>query len=226
MRIQTSALFVAASLVGGLAPAHAQDVKTVSVIGEAAFTGDAAATERDARRDARRKAIEEGVGVSVSSNSLVRNFELVADEVSTEAKGIIQDEKWGALLDGATSSTKKISLTAKVSRDIAELEKAACTVVKANHDPKIALVIVEKMGDQEKWTTERGLFEAMFAESMMNSCFTLVESGVKVTEVSANGDLPQETINEIVKNADAQYVILGQARVARSTSGIVNDTAM
>lgn len=214
--IKHSAWIVAAAVLGSVAPAQAQDVKTVSVVAEADFSGDLAATEKEAKRQARRKAIEEGVGVAVSSNSLVRNFELVSDEITTEAKGIIQDEKWSALTDGPTGSTKKISLTAKVSKNIADLEKAACTVVKANHNPKVALVFVEKVGDAEKWVTERGLVEAMFTDAFINSCFTLVESGVKVTEVSASGDLPQGTINEIVKNADAQYVVLGQAKIMKS----------
>ncbi len=214
--IKHSAWIVAAAVLGSVAPAHAQDVKTVSVVAEADFSGDLAATEKEAKRQARRKAIEEGVGVSVSSNSLVRNFELVSDEITTEAKGIIQDEKWGALSDGPTGSTKKIALTAKVSRNIADLEKAACTVIKGNHNPKVALVFVEKIGDAEKWVTERGLVEAMFTDAFINSCFTLVESGVKVTEVSASGDLPQDAINQIVKNADAQYVVLGQAKIMKS----------
>ena len=216
MHIKHSVWVVAAAVLGTVAPARAQDVKTVSVVAEADFSGDLVATEKEAKRQARRKAIEEGVGVSVSSNSLVRNFELISDEILTEAKGIIQDEKWGTLTNGPTGSTRKISLTAKVSKNIADIEKAACTVIKANHDPKIALVFVERIGDAEKWSTERGLVEAMFSEAFMASCFTLVESGVKVTEVSANGDLPQATISEIVKNADAQYVVLGQAKIMKS----------
>jgi hypothetical protein len=143
MHIKHSALIVAAAVLGTVAPARAQDVKTVTVSAEAEFSGDLAATEKEAKRQARRKAIEEGVGLAVSSNSLVRNFELVADEISTEAKGIISEEKWGPLTDGPTNSTKKIALTAKVSRNIADLEKAACTVIKANHNPKVALIFVE-----------------------------------------------------------------------------------
>lgn len=216
MHIKHSALIVAAAVLGTVAPARAQDVKTVTVSAEAEFSGDLAATEKEAKRQARRKAIEEGVGLAVSSNSLVRNFELVADEITTEAKGIISEEKWGPLTDGPTNSTKKIALTAKVSRNVADLEKAACTVIKANHNPKVALIFVEKVGDADKWVTERGLVEAMFTEGFINSCFTLVESGVKVTEVSATGDLPQATINEIIKNADAQYVVLGQGKIMKS----------
>jgi hypothetical protein len=152
--------------------------------------------------------------VLVTSNSIVRNFQLVADEIATSAKGVIVDEQWGALSDGATKTTKKIKLTAKVSPEA--IEQSICTVVKANHDPKVTLVFVEKIGDESKWTNERGMIEAMFTESFMNNCFTIVESGVKVTEVSASGDLPQSAIKELVENSNAQYVLLGSGKVTKS----------
>ena len=34
---------------------------------------------------------------------------------------------------------------------------------------------------------------------------------MKVTKVSANGDLDQETINKIVENANAKFVLVGAA---------------
>ncbi len=216
MNLKHSMWFVAAALLGSISPAQAQDLKSVNVVAEADYSGDMATTERELKRQARRKAIEEGVGLAVSSNSIVRNFELVADEITTEAKGIISEEKWGPITDGPTGSTKKITLSAKVSKNVTDLEKAACTVIKANHNPKVSLVFVEKVGNTEKWVTERGLVEAMFSEAFLSSCFTLVESGVKVTEVSATGDLPQSTIDDIIKNSDAQYVVLGQGKIMKS----------
>jgi hypothetical protein len=207
--------------------ARAQVKLVGPITAEADFSGDLAATEKELKRQARRKAIEEGVGLAISSNSIVRNFELVADEITSEAKGVISEEQWGPITDGPTGSTKKITLTAKVSKDVADLERATCTVIKAKHDPKVALVFVEKVGDQEKWATERGLVEAMFTEAFIGSCFTVVESGVKVTEVSATGDLPQATINEIVKNANADYVVLGQGKIMKSDAKqLLGDSAM
>lgn len=204
--------FVVAALAAGNAYA---DVKTVTVEAEAAVVaGDPAATENEAKRQARRKAIEEGAGVLVTSNSIMRNYALVADEIATTAKGVITDEVWGPLQDGATANTKKIKLTAKVSPEA--VSDSICTVLKANHDPKVSLVFVEKFGDEDKWSTERGLVEAIFTNAFVESCFTIVESGVKVTEVSATGDLPQATINEIIKNSDAQYIVLGSGKFLKA----------
>jgi uncharacterized protein len=203
------------------------DVKTVTVEGEAAIVeGDPAATEKNAKREARRKAIEQGAGVLVSSNTIVRNFQLVADEIATTAKGVIVDEQWGPLTDGDTRTTKKIRLTARVSPEA--IEGAICSVIKQNHEPKVSLVFVEKVGDEAKWSTERGMIESMFASAFKEACFTIVESGVKVSEVTANGDLTQDTINEVVKNSNAQYVVLGTGKVIKSdkANALIEGTKM
>jgi hypothetical protein len=219
------AAIVVAALSAGTAYA---DIKTVSVEGEGVITaGDVAQAEKDAKRAARRAAIEQGAGVLVESNSIMRNYSLVADEIATSAKGVITDEVWGPLTDGPTGTTKKIKLTAKVSPEA--MSESICTVMKANHDPKVSLVFVEKFGDENKWSTERGLVEAIFTNAFVESCFTIVESGVKVTEVSATGDLPQATIAEIVKNTDAQYVVLGSGKflkAAKATNSVLGETAM
>jgi hypothetical protein len=210
----TAVWFVVAALAAA-GSASAGDIKTVSVEGEAAIVpGDLAATEAAAKTAARRNAIEQGAGVSVSSASIMKNYGLVSDEVTAVAKGVITDEQWGPLTDGPTGSTKKIKLSAKVSPDA--VPEAICTILKANHDPKVSLVFVEKFGDEDKWSTERGLVEAIFTNAFVEGCFTIVESGVKVTEISANGDLPQSAIQEIVKNSDAQYVVLGSGKFLKA----------
>ncbi len=220
MKLKHSAVwFVAASVLTAAGSASAGgDIKTVSVEGEAAVVaGDAGATEQAVKTAARREAIEQGAGVSVSSASIMKNYGLVSDEVTAVAKGVITDEVWGPMTDGPTGTTKKIKLQAKVSADA--VPEAICTILKANHDPKVSLVFVEKFGDEDKWSTERGLVEAIFTNAFVEGCFTIVESGVKVTEVSATGDLPQATINEIIKNSDAQYVVLGSGKFLKAKQG-------
>ena len=220
----TTTLLLAASLTAGAANA---DVRNITVEGETAIIeGDPAQTDKNARREARRKAVEQGAGVLVESNTIVRNFQMVADEIATSAKGIIMDEQWGPLVDGDTKTTKKIKLTAKVSPEA--IEGAICSVVKQNHDPKVSLVFVEKIGDENKWSTERGMIEAIFASAFKDACFTIVEAGVKVSEVTATGDLTQETIDLVVKNSNAQYVVLGTGKVIKSdkTNALIEGTKM
>ena len=222
------ALVTLSSLTVAAPFAHAEDskIQTVRVTGEVAtVAGDDAQTEKNAKRDARRKAVEQGAGVLVSSNTIVRNFQLITDEIATSAKGVLTDEQWGPLRK--EGNVAKIQLDAKVSKEA--IVDSICTVLKANHDPKVTLVFVEKVGDEgQKWTAERGYVEAMFTSAFKDNCFTIVESGVKVTEVSANGDLPQDVINDVVKNSNAQYVLLGQGKLIKSdkTNSPIEGTKM
>ena len=213
-----------------LTPVAAQaDIKTVSVSGEAAIIkGDKDQGLKDAKREARRRAVEQGAGVLVQSNTVVRNFQLVSDEITTAAKGVIVEEQWGkpAYTDNAVS----IELTAKVSPEA--IQDAMCTVIKANHDPKVALIFAERTGKhgmeyQEK-IAERGQMEALFTQALMDSCFTIVEPGVPVTKVSSTGDFPKETIDAIAENSDAQYILVGKADTLykEQTGSIFKGTGM
>ena len=191
-------------------------IVTVQVTGEvAAVAGDRAATEAAVKREARRKAVEEGAGTLVESNTIVRNYQMISDEIATTAKGVISNEEWGNMKvnDGVAS----ITLTAKVSP--VAIENAICTVIKANHNPKITFLFVEKIGDDSQpWApsqAERGLVEALLTEAFLDSCFTLVESGVTITTVGANGDIPQAAIQEAVKNANAEWILAGKAKITR-----------
>ena len=78
-------------------PAEA-GIKKVTVVGEAAAVdGNQEQSEAAAKRAARRAAVEEGAGVLVESNTIVRNFQMVSDEIATSARGVIVDETWGPL---------------------------------------------------------------------------------------------------------------------------------
>jgi len=62
--------------------------RTVVTVGEAATEGvGAAAAFENAKRVALREAVEQGVGVLVSSSTRVHNFEVVADEILAESVG-------------------------------------------------------------------------------------------------------------------------------------------
>ena len=192
-------------------------IATVQVTAEAAeVAGDRAATEAAVKREARRKAVEEGAGTLVESNTIVRNYQLISDEIATTAKGVLSSEEWGDMK--VANGVAKITLTAKVSP--VAIENAICTVIKANHDPKVAFVFVEKTGNESTaWNlggAERGMIEALLTEAFLKNCFTIVESGVKVTEVAANGDIPQATIKEAIQNSNAQYILTGTGKTLQA----------
>jgi|GEM_PF-874240 len=213
---KSGAALLALGLVGFLpAQAHA---KRVNVTGQAgAVKGDKGATLKAVKRDARRKAVEAGAGVMVKSNTIVRNYQMVSDEIATSSTGVITNEQFGKMSqkDGVAS----ISLTADVSPTA--VEDAICTVIKANHNPRIALIFVETRKDgKESFSTvgssSRGPVEGLLTEALMSNCFTLVETGVKVTKLTSTGDIPMELINAAIENANAQYILFGTGSVEKT----------
>jgi hypothetical protein len=65
------------------------DVKTVTAWGETRLTEDPAADRERAIAQAQRNALEQIVGVYVSSSTLVRNFQIVEDNIYTKAAGFL-----------------------------------------------------------------------------------------------------------------------------------------
>jgi hypothetical protein len=224
---KSGAALLALGLVGFIpTPSHA---KRVNVTGQAgAVEGDKGATLKAVKRDARRKAVEAGAGVLVKSNTIVRNYQMVSDEISSSSTGVITNEQFGKMTekDGVAS----ISLTADVSPSA--VEDAICTVVKANHDPRIAVMFVETRKDgNESFSSvgskSRGPLEALITEALMSNCFTLVDTGVKVTQLAGDGDIPSELVEAAITNANAQYLLVGTGNAERAqASDIVKGTGL
>lgn len=194
-------------------PLFAKPSKPAKATGQAAIIeGDKAEALKQAKRDAMRQVIERAGGVSVVSQTIVRNYQLVSDEIVTNARGAIVNPKWGepAYKDGVAS----ISLSAQVENE--RLQDAICAVVKANLDPKVAIVMVEKVGGPETAFTAgkgiRGPIEQKVTEHFLENCFSLVESGIKVTTTS-DGDFTKEQMDKIRDGVNADYVVMGKGWV-------------
>jgi hypothetical protein len=76
---------------GGLSWAQVgmPDIQTVTAWGETELTVHPAADRERAVAQAQRKAVEQIVGVYVSSSTLVRNFQIVEDNIYTKAAGFV-----------------------------------------------------------------------------------------------------------------------------------------
>lgn len=90
-----------------------QPYRVVEVEGQAAIGDGGEVAARDASRaDAVRKAIEQVVGVYVSSETLARNFELIEDNIYTRANGFALIDK--ILQEGAQGGIYRTRARVKV----------------------------------------------------------------------------------------------------------------
>ncbi len=115
-----------------------EDVKTVTVTG----TG---ISERAARHDALRNALEQGAGVEISARSEVRDFALIRDTIYARADGIVTD--FEILEQGdATGGVKFCRLRATVSRKaVASHWGALQNVLEQVGRPGVAVYIDERI---------------------------------------------------------------------------------
>lgn len=65
------------------------EIKEVVAFGTAAITGTADIARDHAISDALRKAVEQGVGVFINSETAVKNFTLLKDEIYSNAQGYV-----------------------------------------------------------------------------------------------------------------------------------------
>ena len=126
-------LIVAMLLFGSVVFAH-----DVSVQGQGA-------TRDDALRDAFRSAIEQAVGTLVDSQTLVKNYQVVSDEIYTKSQGFVQD--YQITNERFTSGIYTLSVNVNVNTNpdsalYSKLQKLRLIEVMLR-DPRIAVLIPE-----------------------------------------------------------------------------------
>ncbi|MDP2341402.1 MAG: hypothetical protein Q8O67_10610 [Deltaproteobacteria bacterium] len=161
------------ALIAVMTLAAVDVVVPVSVVGEAALDGDVEQATRGAKREARRQALESSAGPLLKSNMVLRNNYALIGEILGGSKGLLIDEEWSEPTPGATGTTIRIGLRARVNQS--ELERAICTVVRANYDPRVSLVVVETPGDVDAGSS--GL-RPLLASAFVDVCIRVDDSAV------------------------------------------------
>lgn len=109
--IFTSALFIFLRS-NAWCQVHVPDVKTVVVWGETQATNDLAADKQQAVSVARRNALEQVVGSYVTSESKVKNFQLVEDRIYSKSTGFINSYR---ILQEIRNQVQRVQIEANVS---------------------------------------------------------------------------------------------------------------
>lgn len=99
-------------LVHAVTIAAASEAKVLTVWGEAAVTTDRAADRERALANGRRSALEQVVGVFVSSKTLTQNAQVVEDRIYTHAEGFINNVE---VLQEERRDTHRLQIRASVS---------------------------------------------------------------------------------------------------------------
>src|SRR5687767_14339254 len=98
-----------------------------------------------AKRAARIKAVESGAAQLADKNVLLHNDITLFEQLATSARGIVVDERWSEPVVVGGKRRPTITLNANVN--VSAAERALCSVVKEQHDPKVTLAAVERAGE-------------------------------------------------------------------------------
>ena len=185
-------------------PACADDEpewKTVVTDGVGAGADKAKARD-DAIQDAQRKAVGQGVGLYINSETLVTNAELVSDTIYTHTKGYVHSYKILSENYNAEKDMYWVKIQAQISlKKIEDDLDDLWERIKLGSNPRILLSITAKDADDE----------APVTDAIIDS---LVKVGFKVYDDSSLNNARQKEALKLVRDghADAQEIMALQDR--------------
>lgn len=181
--------------------AHAQD--RVRAMGMSTIYSNAIDVARDkALESALRNAVEEKVGVMVTSVSEVENYELKMDQILSESKGFISS--YSIQSEGRQGNTYKVTIEADVETGRLKDRMAAIQLVMSRKSkPRLMLIL----NGQEK---HHALAEAAMSQFFLSQGFKLVDASANMKTPSRFATLNNDSqaVTSMAHQYGAEIVIL------------------
>jgi hypothetical protein len=150
-------------------PAHAQ--KIVQAQGTAAIQNGFVDIARDrAISDAQRRVVEQAVGVMITNETIVENFQVLSDKILSQSRGYIQS--YDMISEGREGDIYKVTIQAKVSMGQLKNDLEAIQLVIARKSkPRMMILFNEK-------AQKDFMAEASMVKYFLSKGFKLVDSEV------------------------------------------------
>jgi hypothetical protein len=185
----------------------------ITVTGEAAIIqGNIESAKEVAMLDAFRKAVEQGVGTIVASDTLVENYRVISDKIFTKARGYVK--RWEILSEYPLGDRYKMELRCDVSKETIEEDLIALNILQqAKHKPRIMIVISE----QHLWSyVEQPASETTLVSRFLEKDFKVVDQSQsdkvrKSDEMKAVFQGDDAAAAQIGLRHGAELIIVGKA---------------
>lgn len=208
----------------------ADEAQTVTADGIAAIEDGNKAIARDnALKDAQRKAVEQAVGVMISSETAVQNFQLLSDKIFSQSQGYIQSYK--VISEGAAEGTLyRVSIQANVALGGLKNDLSALGLLMQKVEkPRVLFMIAEQNIGQEYYvfwwygrneykgqSFEMAASETALKEEFLAKGFNVVDSSVATGRIDVSNayriaDLTDSGAISIGKQLGAEVVVKGKA---------------
>lgn len=191
-------------------PVVASGGETTEVLSEgvAALTGGVDIARDQALKDALRKAVEQGVGVFVNSETRVANFQLLSDRIYSQADGYVSSYR--VVNESREADFYRVVVRARVKLErIGDDLKAIGILVAEQGRPRI-MVLVRKVANQAAIALSEETMTPEMVETMLTAAFQ--EKGfVVVDRATVERNLDRERLKKILKGDEQAAMVVGRA---------------
>lgn len=219
------ALIVWPSVAAAQAPQSDQGQEVIVRGVGAIIGGDLAKARDDALDNALRNAVEQVIGTMVQSEVLVKNYQLVEDNIYRQTRGYVQSYQ---IINEARQGDNILELTVKavVRKGVLKNDLEAIGLLMARKGkPRVMVIVNEKnMGNPYwGWSVDMNTSENAIMSELMDKGFPFVDRDVAMQKVkkdavlaAINGDV--SAARSIATQTGAEVLILGKA-FSKAASG-------
>lgn len=174
-------------LLSSGAPIAAQPTETVEADGVAVILKGNTDIARDtAIADAQRKAVEQAVGVLMSSESLVENYDLVSDRILTQSAGYIQS--YTIIAEDQTDTEYRVTIQAVIGTGSLDADLQAIQhLIRQKGNPRMMLLVEETIeGATQAGIGSGGISQAetRLSQAFLDAGFEVVDSATVTANIN------------------------------------------
>ncbi len=172
-----------------------------------AASADAGIARDHALKDALRKAVEQGVGTFINSETKVQNFQLLSDKVYAQASGYVSSYR--VIAEGPDAGLYRVTIRARVKLDKIEDDLNAIGILLGEQGrPRIMVVVKEVPKDDILAVTDR-MLETEMMETMIVGAFQAKGFPV-VDAATVRLNLQTDQLRQILAGDNQAAILLGQ----------------
>jgi len=228
IRLVTSLCMVVLLAAALAPPVIAEESRTVTSEGVAAIQGDARDIARDAAlEDARKRAVEQAIGILIDSQTQVENYQLISDKILSHTKGYIK--RYKVTRETVDSGLLRVRINAEVALGRLSDDLSGIGILLGRmHKPRTIVMVAEQNiahGVTAWWLgapgkqTDISLVENTFMDKFTEKGFEFIDHEIAAKEIKVTGayrvqDLSVAQAKTLAAQAHAEVVIIGKA-VAR-----------
>ena len=156
--------------------------------------------------DALRKAVEQGVGTYIDSETLVNNFQLISDNIYSNTSGYVSSYR--IIDEGESNGLYRVVVRAIVKTDNIENDLAAISILLSEQGRPRVMVVVKELGSMSELSNTSTLMSSMMFETMILDNFR--EQGFPVVDAATvAGIIERDQLKLILEGDDETAALLG-----------------